>query len=351
MKKNRKIKSNFSFFNTLMFFVTVAFTVLFGILIAEFILKVADNNVTETILVLVITIVISFVFTIIDMIRRKHMVDKPVNMILSATERMASGDFTYYNEYMMTKRSKSEYDIILENLNLLAKELSKMEILKSDFISNVSHEIKTPIMAIQNYAKILSSENLSKEEREKCTEGLNSSCLRLSGLVNDVLSLNKLENQQTKPEFEHFNLAREIEDCIVSFESLIEAKNLQINLDLQKVIVNSSRALINTIINNLMSNAIKFSNDGGEINVAIKVDRKDVVFSVQDNGVGIQSENLSRLFDKFYQEDKSRKSQGNGLGLAIVKEIIDILGGEITVHSEVEKGSTFNVRLNNVIVG
>ena len=301
---------------------------------------------TIAILILIFIIISSLVCTLIDVIRRKIQIEKPANDILQATKQMAKGDFNVlllpdhkFNNY-------TRYDLIKEDLNFLAKELSKNEILKNDFISNVSHEIKTPLAVIQNYAKALTNKNLDEETKEKYLNSLQNACKKLSDLITNILKLNKLENQRLKIDLKQFNLSESITNQILNYETLIENKNIELECNIEEDInIISEETYLEIIWSNLISNAIKFTDNNGKIFISLIKLNNEIIFKIKDTGCGIDSETGKNIFEKFYQGDTSHSKEGNGLGLALVKKVIDILGGQIKVESEKGIGTTFTVKL------
>ena len=301
---------------------------------------------TIAILILIFIIISSLVCTLIDVIRRKIQIEKPAKDILQATKQMAKGDFNVlllpdhkFNNY-------TRYDLIKEDLNFLAKELSKNEILKNDFISNVSHEIKTPLAIIQNYAKALTNKNLDEETKEKYLNSLQNACKKLSDLITNILKLNKLENQNLKLDLKQFNLSESITNQILNYETLIENKNIELECDIEEDInIISEETYLEIIWSNLISNAIKFTDNNGKIIISLRKLNNEITFKIKDTGCGIDSETGKNIFEKFYQGDTSHSKEGNGLGLALVKKVIDILGGQIRVESEKGIGTTFTVKL------
>lgn len=338
-------KSKFSLFGIISFFVLVAFVMQMAILVYDYICQKTDNVALIAILILILITILAAFCTLCDYIRRKIMVDVPVSRILDATEKIAAGNFDTRIDIESSPTKYNEFDAISENLNIMAAELSKSEVLKNDFISNVSHEMKTPLAIIGNYADALADPDLDPETRAKYAHTLSSASKRLSGLVTDILKLNKLENREIKPEITRFNLADTLAECALEFESKIEEKNIRLNCELQDVFISSSEPLLEIVFTNLISNAVKFTEDGGSIFLHLGENDGFVTVTVTDTGCGMSREVGMRIFEKFYQGDTSHSHEGNGLGLALVKKVIDILGGEISVESELGKGSTFTVRL------
>ena len=348
--KNRKVKSaGFPIAGAIIFFVLIAFVMQIAILVYEYIKVRTDNNGLIAVLILIVIVFLAIVCTIIDCIRRKITVDKPTKKILKATEKIAEGDFSTRLEITHEYGKYNEYDLIMENLNKMASELQKNEVLKTDFISNVSHEIKTPLAVIQNYATLLQDDTLDSEMRIDYAKTLIAASKRITDLITNILKLNKLENQEIQEKHEAFNVTDSLSDSVVSFESWIEKKNIELNCDFDDVTIFSSKSLLEIVWNNLISNAIKFTPDNGKIDILLKRKDKNVEIKVIDTGCGMTSETGAKIFEKFYQGDTSHSTQGNGLGLALVKKVIDILGGEICVQSELNKGSTFTILLKDVV--
>lgn len=349
MKKGRVRSSKINWVGVVSFFVLIAFIMQMAILCYDFIREKTSNISLIAVLILIEIVILATFCTFIDWVRRKIMIDRPTKKILQATEKIAEGDFTTRLEIKHEYGKYNQYDLIMENLNVMSSELQKNEVLKTDFISNVSHEIKTPLAVIQNYATLLQDDTLDSETRKNYSKTLVSASKRISDLITNVLKLNKLENQQIQEKHEAFNLTESLSEIVVGFESIIENKNLNLNCDFDDVTVFSSKSLLEIVWNNLISNAIKFTDNGGKIDVSLKKVGSNVEVSVLDTGVGMTSEVGAKIFEKFYQGDTSHASSGNGLGLALVKKVIDILGGEISVQSEINKGSKFTIVLKGVV--
>ena len=349
MKKRKARSSSINWIGVISFFVLIAFIMQIAILCYDYITKKTQNLSLIAVLILIEIIILSTFCTIFDWVRRKIMVDRPTKKILQATERISEGDFSTRLDIVHEYGKYNEYDLIMENLNKMASELQKNEVLKTDFISNVSHEIKTPLAVIQNYATLLQDDTLDDETRKSYSKTLITASKRITDLITNILKLNKLDNQEIQEKHEVFNLTDALSDNVIEFESLIEKKNIELNCDFDDVMILSSKSLLEIVWNNLISNAIKFTGEGGKIDISLKSKGKDAEIKVADTGCGMTSEVGARIFEKFYQGDTSHSVQGNGLGLALVKKVIDILGGEIAVQSEVNKGSTFTILLKDVV--
>lgn len=349
MKKNKTRSSRINWIGAISFFVLIALIMQMAILCYDFIREKTSNLTLIAILILIEIVILATVCTLIDWVRRKIMIDRPTKKILSATEKIAQGDFTARLEIAHEYGKYNQYDLIMENLNKMAAELQKNQVLKTDFISNVSHEIKTPLAVIQNYSTLLQDDSLDSETRKNYSKTLISASKRITDLITNILKLNKLENQEIQEKHQAFNLTEALSESVIEFETLVEKKNINLDCDFDDAVIFSSKSLLEIVWNNLISNAIKFTPDGGNINIILKKENRNVKISVADTGCGMTSEVGERIFDKFYQGDQSHSTQGNGLGLALVKKVIDILGGEISVQSQVGKGSTFTILLKDVV--
>ena len=290
---------------------------------------------------------LTFLLTLINGMHRKITVEKPVKKILTATEQIAEGNFDVRIEMRGVPREKyNEFDMIIENLNIMAKELNSNEILRHDFISNVSHEFKSPLAAIQNYSVLLQDTSLSEEKRVEYAKAVNHSCARMSSLITNILKLNKLENQQIFPQPKRFDLSEQLCECMLGFETIWDKKNINIEADIdQDIFVKSDEELLSLVWNNLLSNALKFTDEGGTVVLSLKQEGDRAIVSISDTGCGISEEKQKHIFEKFYQADTSHASEGNGLGLALVKTVLDKVGGELTMKSKVGKGTEFVVKI------
>ena len=290
---------------------------------------------------------LSLICAAVDMLRRKFTVERPVKRIIAGAQKVMDGDLTARIEPL--RGVDAGFNAIIDYFNRMVQELSGMETLRTDFIANVSHELKTPLAVIQNYGTMLQQPNLSEEDRLDYARTVTNASVRLASLITNILKLNKLENQQIYPKKERFDLGEQLCECLLAFENAWEAKNLEIETDLADgVAVESDPELLSLVWNNLFSNAIKFTEDGGTVGLKLYTESGHAVVEVSDTGCGISPEVGAHIFEKFYQGDTSHATQGNGLGLALVKRVVDIVGGEIGVRSEYGKGSTFTVRIKAV---
>lgn len=290
---------------------------------------------------------ISILLVIIDSLRRRLTLEKSIENITLALSRITKGDFSVRIE--KTGRNYTWYDLdkIIDGINTMTEELSGLEILKNDFISNVSHEIKTPLSVIQNYGTLLQSKKLTEEERMDYAKAITDASRRLDALITNILKLSKLENQQIFPNVMRYDLSEQLCECLLNFENLWEKKSITIDSDIEdSVLIHADPEMMSLVWNNLFSNAMKFTPENGTVFVSLKQEGSKAVVTVKDTGCGMSDEVKERIFDKFYQGDTSRASSGNGLGLALVKKIIDITKSEISVSSAPGEGSVFTVILS-----
>ncbi len=284
-------------------------------------------------------------------VRYKHYT-KPVKRLSEAAREIAAGDFSVRIAVPARKDGRKDYiGVMFEDFNTMAEELSSIETLKDDFIANVSHEIKTPLAIIQNYAAALQKEDLSPEERHEFTVTIQDAARKLSILVTNILRLNKLENQDILPSPVPYNLAEQIRCCALAFEDVWEQKQISFEADLEEITVNYDESMMELVWNNLLSNAIKFTPPQGTISLELKMESGSAIFRINDSGCGMDTATRKHIFDKFFQADNSRSQEGNGLGMALVKKVLDLVGGTISVESEPGGGSEFIVRLQGVSSG
>ena len=290
-------------------------------------------------------LLITFLFASLDYIRRKITVERPVRQITEAAEKIMQGDFSA-RVPPIRGAGTDGFNRIGNAINRMAAELAGTETLRSDFIANVSHELKTPLAVMGNYAAMLQRPGITEEEKNDCAKSISEAARKLAQLITNILKLNKLENQQIFPLAEEFDLSEQLCQALLQFEDAWERKELNIETDIEDGIrIRSDAELLNLVWNNLISNAVKFTPPGGTLRVSLTAEDGSILVSVSDTGCGMKSETGRHIFEKFYQGDSSHATQGNGLGLALVKRVMDILNGEIGVQSVYGEGSTFTVKL------
>jgi signal transduction histidine kinase len=291
-------------------------------------------------------LLLTLLCTVIDGIRRYYTVDRPVKKITDAAEQIMQGNLDIRIEKLKTIDLENGLNIIIDDINRMAKELSGMETLRTDFIANVSHELKTPLSVMQNYGTLLQQPNLPEAQRMEYARAITEASQSLANMVSNILKLNKLENQTIYPATVTYDLGEQLCECLVGLEEVWDKKGLDIEADVaEDVYVTADPELLTLVWNNLFSNAIKFTEAGGKISLTLKSEGGKAVVQVADTGCGISPEVGKHIFEKFYQGDTSHASKGNGLGLALVKRVMDITGGDISVSSEIGKGSVFTVTL------
>ena len=351
MKKRRFRSMLKAINNYVVFFLTVAFAVSCCMML--FVRTLADSmglvfneeNIGAAAKVTFLNVLLlTFLFGTIDYVRRKLMVDRPVKIITEATEKIMQGDFAV-RVRPMHGAGMEGFNQIGMAINAMAAELSGTETLRTDFIANVSHELKTPLAVMGNYATMLQRPGITEDEKNEYAKAISEAARKLAQLITNILKLNKLENQQIFPQPQEFDLGEQLCECLLGFEDAWEAKNLEIETDIEDdVRIKSDPELLSLVWNNLISNAVKFTPDGGTIGLSLKTEDGSVVVQLRDTGCGMKPEVGQHIFEKFYQGDTSHATQGNGLGLALVKRVVDILSGEIGVQSVYGTGSTFTVK-------
>lgn len=272
--------------------------------------------------------------------------DQPMKELAKAAGKVAKGDFSVYIPPLHTSNRHDYLDLMFLDFNKMVAELGSLETMRSDFIANVSHEIKTPLAGIQNYAQLLQRPGLTKEDQETYVSAILSSTRRLSALVTNILKLNKLESQQIVPHYEPYDLSRQLSDCAMSFEPVWEEKDIEFEADIEdRATVYGDASLLELVWNNLLSNAFKFTEPGGSVTLRQTSEEGCVTVSVSDTGCGISQEAQKHIFDKFYQGDTSHATEGNGLGLALVLRVLQLMNASIQVDSAEGQGTIFTVRI------
>ena len=294
-------------------------------------------------------IFLSVLFTVIDAIRRKYTTTRMTKHIAEAAKKLVQGDFGVRIAPISLLSADENFNEIIDCFNTMAEELSGVETLRTDFISNVSHEMKTPLSVIQNYGTLLQMPDLEEEKRIEYAKGVAEGSRRLADMMTNILKLNKLEKQQIYPKTEEYDLGEQLCECLLQFENTWEEKSIEIETDIAEgVKVSTDGELLSLVWNNLFSNAFKFTPEGGTVTLVLEVTEQQAIVKVKDTGCGMTPEVGAHIFEKFYQGDTSHAMQGNGLGLALVKRVVDILHGEISVESAIGKGSTFVVKFRRI---
>lgn len=343
------VSSFMLFFLTVGFIVSCCMMLFLSVLADTMELTLTNDNIAAAAKITFWNVVlITFLFKFADYIRRKIMVERPTKIITKATEKIMSGDFSVRIPPMQSSGMEG-FNQIATAINQMAEELSSVETLRTDFIANVSHEMKTPLAVMQNYGTLLQAPNLSEEKRIEYAKGVTDGSRRMADMMTNILKLNRLENQQIYPQVTEFDLGEQLCECLLQYENVWEKANIEIETDIaEDVKVKADAELLSHVWNNLFSNAFKFTPSGGTVTVSLIATDHHAIVKVTDTGCGMTSEVGTHIFEKFYQGDTSHCVQGNGLGLALVKRVIDIMQGEIGVESAVGKGSAFTVKIRRI---
>lgn len=266
----------------------------------------------------------------------------PIKRLREGMQKVADGDFSVR---LNTDSGSQELREMLAGFNMMTQELSATEILQTDFVSNVSHEFKTPINAIEGYTTLLQGcENLDADQQEY-VEKILFNTKRLSALVGNILLLSKIENQSIQTHKVPYRLDEQIRQSIVASEPAWAKKEIEFDVDMESVEYLGNESLLHHVWDNLIGNAIKFNRYGGVVKICLSKRQEQIVFTVEDEGNGLSEEAQKHLFDKFYQADSSHRQEGNGLGLALVKRILAIADGEIRAENLPGSGCRFTVIL------
>jgi signal transduction histidine kinase len=268
--------------------------------------------------------------------------------LIDAMDRIAKGDFSIHLE---DDENNGMLKDLTASVNKMASELSQMENMRQEFVSNVSHEIQSPLTSIRGFAQALQNDQLTLQERHHYLQIIENESKRLSRLTEDLLKLATLESDQLKFEPRPYALEKQIRSLILICEPQWSAKHIEMSADLAKVTIDADEDLLNQVWLNLLNNAIKFTPESGIIKVSLQEANDKAVFRISDNGIGIAPEDQIHIFERFYKADKSRTrtKEGSGLGLAIVKTIVDLHTGSIDVESAPGQGTTFTITLPNAI--
>lgn len=275
------------------------------------------NELAQTIVPMVYWGIVAVGLTLFTRRKIKKTYEDPLHRMAEATKKVSEGDFSVYVPTVHTADKLDYLDVMIIDFNKMVEELGSIETLKTDFISNVSHEMKTPIAIIKNYAELLKAEQIDEERRKEFAVSIENTATRLSNLISNILKLNKLENQRITPEVEAYDMCRQLCECLLQFEDTWEEKGIGLETEIEDAaMIKADESLMELVWNNLISNAVKFTEAGGSITVSQTSDENSIRVSVSDTGCGMGRESRDHIFDKFYQGDTSHSKEGNGLGLA-----------------------------------
>ena len=301
------------------------------------------SEIFQTIVPIVYWSAIAVGLTLFTRRQMQRTYEEPLHALAEATRKVAGGDFSIYIPPLHTSDKLDYMDLMLKDFNRMVEELGSIETLKTDFFSNVSHEIKTPLAVIQNNAELLCREDLTETQKEYAYT-IYQSARRLSSLINNILKLNKLEKQTITPDRKAYDVCAQLAECALNFETIWEQKGLDFDADMEDCAqITADPALMELVWNNLFSNAVKFTESGGSITLRETSDADNIYVSVTDTGCGMSEDTKKHIFEKFYQGDTSHAMAGNGLGLALALRVLQLSNYQIKVDSALGHGSTFTV--------
>ena len=268
---------------------------------------------------------------------------KPLTRLTNAIKELSNGNYNVRVDNV----GQDEISKLNQGFNKMARQLAKQDETRQKFISDISHEFQTPLTSIQGFANILKEEDLPKEQRVKYANIILYNSKRLSSLAKNMLQLTLLDREDIELELTNYSLVEQMNRVISTQENQAMEKNIEIVFEMPKkeIFIEGDEQRLEQVWTNIISNAIKYTNEGGLITITMKKNSKDIEVSIEDTGIGMSKEVVSHIFERFYREDKARNVEGNGLGLAIVKSIVDLHHGKIDILSQVDVGTNFIVRL------
>ena len=349
-----KLASKYYFKNVLFTFLFMTFIVaiaITGVLI--FLAATDETRVIHQIFVndipaaIVAALALSVFLTLLETVFNKMLVSGLIRDFSIATDKVINGDYSVRINIDNIKFSNVQLILLAENFNKMVEGLSKVDSMSNDFISNVSHEFKTPLSVIQSYAMLIQNPSVTTDEKRIYLNKIIESTQQLTSLVANILKLNKIENNQVSVNKSEYNLTSQLTQCVLDFEEVWESKGITIDFNIEDdITVNSDSSLLNLVWNNLISNAIKFTPNGGTISFDASDNENWTIVKISDTGCGMDEETTRHIFEKFYQGDTSHSEKGNGLGLALTKKILDLTGNSINVESKLGKGTTFSIAIS-----
>ena len=332
-------------FSAIVFFILMITSILIfivGVLLIRInAINIAKLSRQEPMLPIFMLLIISVVVgTVVSFIISRYPL-KPIRRVIDATNRLASGDFSV----RLQLPNASSLTELATSFNRMAEELGSIEMLRADFVDDFSHEFKTPIVSIKGFAEELKHDDLTPEQRNEYLDIIIHESSRLSQLATNVLNLSRVEKQTILANRARFDLTEQVRRCVLLFESKWEQRRLNLNVELDEVTTEGDEELLSQVWLNLIDNAVKFTPEGGCVDIRLQKSDDAVKFQIRDDGYGISEEAQRHIFDKFYQGDDSHTVPGNGLGLSIARRIITLHSGEIRCSSEEGAGTEFTVTL------
>ncbi len=333
-------QSSYQFILSLMILADIVVTVVISLILSVIFNRVLGLSFAFSLIIwpIIISLVIGSILTFFV----SRIFFTPMARLSRSMRRVASGNF---NIYLDTNSRIHEIRDIYNSFNLMVRELSATEILQTDFVSNVSHEIKTPVNAIEGYTTLLQDNSLTDTERQGYIDKILFNTERLSELVGNILLLSRIDSHAIQAKPSRFRLDEQIRASIVLLEPKWSEKNIEFDVELEEIEYTGNEGLLHHVWNNLIGNAIKFDPKDGFIRIRLRRINSSIVFTIDDNGPGIPAGAQNHIFEKFYQSDSSHKSEGSGLGLALVKHILDVSGGTVSTENLPEGGCRFTVVL------
>lgn len=351
---NKKTKHTFSSSWGLTAILTL---ILFGIIIilVSFMaligyIGVRNGQITATyllekpIVVILAICIISLIISIVIMLIIQRLLIRPINQVTKAMQQLATGNFEE-RIYLKDSLRPREIKTFAESFNKTAEALSSVEILRTDFINNFSHEFKTPIHSLVGIAEFLKSGDCPPEEINEYLDAIIDQSKRLATLSTNVLYLTKLETETTSLEMKNLDLSELLRQRLLLFDYKCNEKKLNVKTYINPLTLYGNADLLSQMMGNILDNAIKFSPDGSSISVELLSKENYAVFKVKDHACGMDKETINRIFEKFYQGDASHATEGFGLGLPMVKKIVELHCGRLKVESQVGKGTAFTIEL------
>lgn len=291
----------------------------------------------------IVMLAVSSVIAVVASSIVTHKLLAPLKQMIRAMDRIKEGDFTA--KVTPEPKGKGELGQLVRNFNDMTEELQSNEMLRSDFINNFSHEFKTPIVSIRGFARQLQNPSLTEEQRREYSEIIAEEADRLANMSSNILLLTQVENQHISHVKTTFSLDEQLRKSVLIYEKQWTDKELDLNIDAEEIQYTGQESLLMHVWNNLISNAVKFSPNGGQLNICARIKNNMVVVSIEDQGPGMDESTVAKIYDKFYQGDSSHSKEGNGLGLPLVKRIVELCGGRVEVYTALKEGTTFEVYL------
>jgi signal transduction histidine kinase len=299
----------------------------------------------DLLVVTLIAFVILFLFSLIVRLFLKDSHRNLSGQFLVAMDRIAQGDFSVrVGKDIPGRHPMAE---LAERFNTMAIGLDKVEQLRKDFVSNVSHEIQSPLTSIRGFAQALRKEGLTLEDHAHYLDVIEEESMRLSKLGDSLIKLAALESEQVQLTPQKYRLDEQLRKAILACEPQWSSKKLDLSADLAELSITADPELLGQVWANLLHNSIKFTPEGGSLHIALKQTGAEIEVNFTDTGIGIAADDQPRIFERFFKADKARRSSegGSGLGLSIVKKIIDLHEGTIQVSSQIGQGTSITVRL------